>query len=460
MSATDLTSNERRTSQANDLGQQDQERMKAMSDSQLTSLHQTRTVTLSNTQFTIVSTASFIDANGQSSCSSNAEAYFKLSSTVTSVATGNNPGEGVTAETIITRPLAGTLVVPVQDQTSSPLSGAAVSVVGQNTGYASSATTDQNGCVAFAGLPTDGYTITATDIGYVDVNGNSSATETASVNQTNLTSAGTLILAPAGQIKVGFVTRGTSVIYDGQTSLSGHGPAPAGYALSYYGAGNGNNMTNFACMVYPASDCTGSGSPTTFNASTGVTSFTAGSLFPFYLNSTAQYTNNYQLWAGGCEQEQPLVPLTGTGFASVRPGMTASSTGVDAVVDEPAIDVAVKYGTSTYLPSHVEVIFSGKNSAGTAVNCIDTWHSVPMVGSETVGGTTYGTYPAPFASTVAKGTTGASNTGDKGTFQVCADYSNKHVTTSAASPYTTTSVNAPTMVGVIDVTSGVSGSCP
>ena len=347
VSATDFTSSERRSSQGNAVAQQDQERMKAMSDSQLTSLRQTRTVTLNNTQFKVVSTASFIDANGVSSCVSGAEAYFKITSTVTSVATANNPGQTVTAESVITRPLAGTLVVPVQNEMSSPLNGAAVTVDGQNTGYTASATTDQNGCVAFAGLPTDGYTVTATAAGYVDPDGNPSATETASVNQTSLTSANTLILGSAGQIQVAFETKGTSVTYD-----TAHGNAPAGYALSYYGAGNGNNMTSFACLVNPGADCTGSGTPTTFNASTGVASFTVGSLFPFYINSTTRYTNNYQLWAGSCEQEQPLVPLTGSGFASVTPGKVALSGG-DAVVDEPAIDVAVKYNGGTPSPAEL-----------------------------------------------------------------------------------------------------------
>lgn len=186
VSANDFTGSERGNSQANAVAQQDQERLKSMSDSQLTSLRQTRTVPLNGTQFTVLSTATYLDASGNSSCSSGSNAYFKLTSKVTSPATPGNPAQSVTEETVITRPLAGTLLVKVGDQTGTPLSGAAIAIAGQNTGYNASATTDTNGCVAFAGLPTDGYAITATDPGYVDPNGDATPTQAASVSPTTV----------------------------------------------------------------------------------------------------------------------------------------------------------------------------------------------------------------------------------------------------------------------------------
>ncbi|MGN6868719.1 MAG: carboxypeptidase regulatory-like domain-containing protein [Solirubrobacteraceae bacterium] len=475
VSATDFTGHERNTSQANAVADQDQERLKSMTDSQLTSLHQTRTVSLNSTQFTVVSTAEFLDANGTSSCTSKSEAYFKLTSTVTSAATAGNPGQSVTAEAIITRPLAGSLVVPVQDQTSAALQGATVSISGQNTGYNSSATTDQNGCVAFAGLPTDSYTITATDTGYVDPDGNASPSETATVNQTNVTSAGTMILGSAGAVKVGFVTQGTGVTYDQLASpfASGHGAAPAGYEISYYGSGNGSNMSNNDCLLYPGTACTGTGtSPVTYtvHASQASSSLTPGNLFPFYMGSTSRYANNYQVWAGSCEQEQPLQPPTVAGtsgvyqtdFATVAPGQGATpavNPTVDATVFEPAIDVAVQYnGGTAVAPSHVSIAFSGYNSAGTSVTCVDNWNQVAPVGSETVGGVTYAIYPAPFASQDAKGSATASNTGDPGTIKVCVDYNSRYEWSPAL---TTTNFTGPNMVPVMDVKkNGLSGTCP
>jgi len=476
VSATDFTGHERGVSQANSVAQQDQERLKSMSDSQLTALHQTRTVTLNSTQFTVISTAEFLDAAGNSSCTSKSEAYFKVTSKVTSAATVGNPAQTVTEEAIITRPLGGSLVVPVQDQTSTPLSGATVGVVGQNTNYTATATTDQNGCAAFAGLPTDSYTITASMTGYVDPNGLATPSETATVNQTNVTSAGTMILGQAGAIKVGFVTRGTGVTYDQTPATptpyaSGHGAAPAGYEISYYGSGNGSNMTTSDCLLYPGTACTGTGSnPVTFNVGSGsaASSLTPGNLFPFYMGSASQYTKNYQVWAGACEQEQPLQPPTVVGvsgnsyptdFATVAPGQgasPASSANVDASVFEPAIDVAVKYNGALVTPTQFDIQFSGYNSGGT-LTCKDTWQQVHPVGTETVSGVTYSTYPAPFASQAAKGSATASNTGDPGTIVVCAQ-SNGYYRLSSA--LTTTNFTAPTIVPVIDTTGGIHGTCP
>jgi prepilin-type N-terminal cleavage/methylation domain-containing protein len=459
VSANDYTGSERGNSQANAVAQQDQERLKSMSDSQLTSLRQTRTVPLNGTQFTVLSTATYLDASGNSSCSSGANAYFKLTSKVTSPATAGNPAQSITEETVITRPLAGTLLVKVGDQTGTPLSGAAIAIAGQNTGYNASATTDTNGCVAFAGLPTDGYAITASDPGYVDPNGDPTPTQAASVNQTTVANPPSFVMGPAGAVRVGFMTKGTSVTYGGP---SGTGPAPSGYELSYYGAGNGSNMSANACLVYLAA-CAATGNPAiNFSASTAVSTFLASNLFPFYLGTTSQYNNNYQMWGGACEQEQPLQPPAGTGFASITPGRAASAT-PDVYVDEPAIDVALKYSGSFRPVSDVTITFTGKDANG-VTNCVDVWHHVTPVASETVSGTSYNIYPAPFASTAAKGSTSpmASNTGDAGSIVVCADYnvsgSTYYQASSSSAGLTNTNFASPTMVPVLNATTP--GRCP
>jgi prepilin-type N-terminal cleavage/methylation domain-containing protein len=477
ISATDYTGRERNQSQASEVAQQDQERMKSMTDSQLTSLHQTRYVTLNNTQFTVNSTATFLNANGASSCSNGVTAYFKLTSTVTSATTPGNAGQSFTEETIITRPLGGSMVVPVVDQTGTALSGVAIGVAGQNTHYNAAGTTDANGCVAFAGLPTDSYTITASDPGYVDPNGNTTPSETASITQTGVTNATKFVMGPAGAIQVGFRTVGANgEVYDdipGVNNAPADGTAPAGYELSYYGNEGGSKMTSAACLLATGT-CTGSGtSPVSFVAPSSAASYmiTANNLFPFNTINPTNYSNNYQVWAGPCEQEQPATPVSGTGsatgFATVLPGQAlppGSPTPPDVTVDEPAIDVAVKYNGTVYVPAHVDILFTGKNTSGTTT-CTDQWNRVPFVGQETVGGTTYETYPAPFASTVAKGNPGASQTGDPGTLSVCVDYSGSHGSYyewSPASPgFTNNNFAAATPAPLMDVyKNGIAGSCP
>jgi hypothetical protein len=143
---------------------------------------------------------------------------------------------------------------------------------------------------------------------------------------------------------------------------------------------------------------------------------------------------------------------------TVTPGELAAANGVDGYVWEPAVDLSVKNGGTPVTPLHVTITFTGKNSAG-ATSCTDVWRNVLAVGSEQpsgTSGTTYGIYPAPFASNATKGTATASYTGDTGSIQVCADYGGYHAT---YGPVYTNGTNPPQVP--LDVkTGGTSGNCP
>ena len=188
----------------------------------------------------------------------------------------------------------------------------------------------------------------------------------------------------------------------------------------------------------------------------------ATSLFPFWSPSTA-YTNNYQLWAGKCEQEQPLTPPTGTDTATVGPGaaVVSTSAGMAPTVAMPAVDVAAKWNGTPVTPA-VKITFTGSGAGGA---CSDTWQNVPPAGTEIAGGVTYGVYPAPFASTAAAGQPTASASGDPGTISVCVQYTNgsqgtRHET---VGPLTNTNFTAPTRLSVIDVktdSSSTTNGCP
>jgi len=325
------------------------------------------------------------------------------------------------------------MVATADDQTAAALPGVTINVSGQNTAYTAGATTDQNGCVAFAGLPTDSYTLTYTDLGYVDVDGNSGPTQTQSVNQTSTAAANAEVMGMAGSVQPTFYT-----VNSAHTALP-----VSGYELSYFGSGNGNKMS----------------AAKTVGSQTAPATLTATSLFPFWSPSST-YTNNYQLWAGACEQEQPLQPPAGTGTASVQPGaaVVASAGGAPSVA-EPAIDVAVKYNGAYVPPGAVYVTFTGSGTGGA---CSDEWKNIPVAGTELVSGVTNYIYPAPFASTAAVGASNASATGDPGTISVCVQYTTgsttKHQSTST--PMTNTNFTAPTPIPVMDLKStGVSGPC-
>jgi type II secretory pathway pseudopilin PulG len=418
--STHFSGHQRFHAQADEVAQQDQERLKGMSDQQLSALNQTRTVTLGTSQFTVTSTAVFLDATGNSSCQSGTAAYYKLTSTASWTEGTQTPS--VTEEAIVARAVTGAVLQQVKDQTGTAgLSGVTVSVDGQNSGYDTSGLTDSNGCTMITGLPTDSYAITLAAAGYVDANGNPSPPgASAAVSSNGVATPPALVLGQAGSASVTFTT-----------AANGGRTLPiSGYELSYYGLG-GSHMTSFKSA--------GSATTPAATVSTPPSSSGGGSLFPFY-SPASGYTNNYQLWAGVCEQEQPLQPLTNTGAATVQPGGAAT-----ASVDEPAIDAAFKYNGGYVTPAHVKIKFTGSGAGG---NCTDTWSNVTSVGTDTVGPVNYGIYPAPFASNAAQGTPTASNTGDPGAVQVCADYQSRKEWSAAT---TNSNVNGPTFLATMDL---------
>ncbi|MGZ4307400.1 MAG: prepilin-type N-terminal cleavage/methylation domain-containing protein, partial [Solirubrobacteraceae bacterium] len=111
ISSAHLSGTERQRSQADQLVQQDQERLKGLSDQQLQGLSQTRTVKLDGYTYTVTSNSTFEGTSGASTCTSGSAAYFKVASTVTGQPTGT-----ITDESIIRRTVDGGLRVQVDDQ--------------------------------------------------------------------------------------------------------------------------------------------------------------------------------------------------------------------------------------------------------------------------------------------------------------------------------------------------------
>lgn len=432
IASTHFSGSQREHSQADQVAQQDQERMKGMSDQQLDALDQTRNVTFNNGTFNVHSTATFLNASGTSSCSNGVAAYYKLTSTVT-WPDGTRTGT-VTEEAIITRAVTGAILQQVVDQTGTGLPGASVSVAGQNTSYGTSGTTDSDGCVLLTGLPTDSYGITVNDPGYVDADGDTTPNgASVAVNQTTVANPTKITVGLAGSTTTTFQTV-TATQHNGTYVLPVNGNV-----LSYYGNYGGSHMT--------AAKTTGSTSST-------ASSWPASNLFPFYSAVNQNYTNNYQLWAGKCEQEQPLQPPTNggvaTGVATVTPGGA-----VTGVVDQPALDLAVRYNGADVTPSHVKIIF--QSTSGTA--CSETWTNVSSAGTDTISGVNYNIYPAPFASNSAQGASTASATGDQGQIKLCVDYRPNSATPYKSETWTTTNSNfaAPTVSArVMDLKSDTS----
>jgi hypothetical protein len=174
-----------------------------------------------------------------------------------------------------------------------------------------------------------------------------------------------------------------------------------------------------------------------------------GGLFPFASLNPTSYTNNYQLWAGTCRQEQPPA---GIDAATVTPGLLINPMAVTA----PAVDINATYkqqnGTVIQVaPSDVKFTFTSDANSGQ--NCSDIWGPFNTASAKQVATTpiTY-RYAAPFASSATSGS-GASASGQTGTVTVCADYTpggGKYYKANGSSSFTD-SFSSPTALTTIPI---------
>jgi Tfp pilus assembly protein PilV len=414
-----LSGTERQRSQADQLVQQDQERLKGLSDQQLQGLTQTRTVQLDGYTYTVTSNATFEGTSGASSCTSGSAAYFKVSSTVTGQPTGT-----ITDESIIRRTVDGGLRVQVDDQTGvNPLTGVTVNATGPSS---DSGTTDANGCFVFTGMTPGNYNVGVAAAGYVDKDGNSSPPNiSATVASTGIapTNVTPLVIGQGGSIAASFVT-----------NTATNALPVNGYYMSYFGSLGSSKMSSSPVL--------GSGAPV------ASISTAASHLFPFTTlsGSTYSYAGNYQVWAGKCASEQPLTPPAGIDVATVAPGSAATAT-----VGEPAIEALITGNTA---PLDVKITYSD----GT---CTDVWSPVASAGTDPVN-LNAAVYPAPFASSLAKGLPGSNVPGVPSTLTFCVDYKSGASTwrKQIVSGITNTSFTAPTVLTPIVMTTAPTSSSP
>jgi Tfp pilus assembly protein PilV len=319
------TADQRRVSQATQIAQEDQERLRGLSADQLATLNETRTVTLDQVEYTITSTGKYQSASaGADSCASTTSAadYAKIVTTVNWTANRRSP---VTLQSLITPRVGGSLVVQGINQGGTALPGVTVTTTGTDEdtqGIVRTGTTDAGGCVIFGSLPVGTYTVSAALAGYVDEKSNTAPSQnitTTAGNSTNLT----FKLGQPGSISATFQAVGGTTIN-----------SQAAPALSW-------NNTN---MLTP-------GVTTVSGLATTITSGSPASVFPFTAGSPTTYTNNYQVWAGACTAAQPPTGAgTGRTFVTLSPGASVS-----AVVKMPLLNLVVTYNSANVKPSHIEL---------------------------------------------------------------------------------------------------------
>ena len=427
---TDIISNQTNRSEAETLAEQDQERLKGLSAEQLDNLSQTYNVTAEGTAFTISSQAWYLSSTNGQSCTTAGGAsatYFKTISTVTNTNSAGTTKTLATDESVISPDAGGSLLVQFHDQTASPLAGVGLSATGPES---DSGTSDATGCVIFSGLNTGTYSLTYTDIGYVDPNGNPSAlTDTATVASTGIASPGKgnpIELGQAGGITGNFATTDTSAVTAYADGLSWFSSGGAGIPMASYRY-NAKTITS---------------SIPTITAPNGPSNM---GLFPFVSSqSPVSYTNNYQVWAGTCRQEQPPA---GTDTFTVAPGSNNPQT-----ITEPALQVNFTWAGNKKAPTDVKTVFT----SGTGNTCSDTWAETGSWGGSGPSGSYV--YGLPFASSATSGST-ASGSGQTGSLTTCVDYNNGGTYYDYTSPSYTPSFSTPYALTVALSTTSTKAKC-
>jgi prepilin-type N-terminal cleavage/methylation domain-containing protein len=340
------TADQRRVSQATQVAQADQERLRGMSADQLATLNQpNRPVIVDGVTYQVSSTGKYQSAStsGDSCATSGAAAdYAKVTSSVTWP--GNKRG-AVIEQSLITPRIGGSLLVQALDQGAAGIAGATVTATGtdsDNSGAVRTGTTDSGGCVIFGALPVGSYSVATSLAGYLDSSG--SATPTSNVTTTSGSTTNlTVRLARPGKITVpvnGFV---------GVTGNAPSGIISRAPAFSWINSG-----MSTAGVLDPATDENNGplSSPQT--------------VFPYIVGTTTtNFTGNYVVYAGKCSSDLPP-PGVNQSLATVPPAGTATSTTNGLVtVKMPVINLSVTYGgsTSQVRPDHVTL----KDS------CNDTW---------------------------------------------------------------------------------------
>jgi type II secretory pathway pseudopilin PulG len=366
-----VVGNQRNEEQAATLAQQDQARLRGLNITQLSGSLGNNGPTgvntvIDGTTYTVTSKSQFVSgANGAASCTTSGTANAdEVATTSTVTWAPNNDGRPpVILHGIITPAQGGSLIISATDQSGNGLAGVTATVTGPST--VSPLTTDSSGCAVFAGLTGGTYTVSYSDPGYVDKNGNPPASWSGPVTSTQTAAATPLQLAQDGAISATFTTFYNGASHAATSDTFAASNANAGIAPRVFGTDSTPTNNAYSSTIV---------SPTT--------------VFPF--------PSAYSAYAGNCNANSwsttPAPPAV-----TVTPAATSS-----VVIPEPAMIVRV-WGNS----------FDDTNSA---LALTGTWlrvtgQSGDFNSTETTSSTLNSTATLSFTGTSVQwiGTTGPNN---------------------------------------------------
>jgi type II secretory pathway pseudopilin PulG len=342
-------------SQATDLAQQDQERMRSMTFGSLVGYTQTTPITVGGITYSRYSSAVWIHDNGDpDSCNTQSNAntgdYLKITSRVTPPATSGPP---VQVDSLMAAPPGqysnkGTLAVLLTNHLNQPVVGQSVSIAGPVN---MTVPTNSIGCAVFGAVDRGNYTVTFSRAGWVDP-----AAVTAVSIPTSVTANSTTIVphlyAPSGRINVTVDTKAGAaapVLSPAKAVMVSNGGIPTGTLTFNAPATPPEGVSSFALDVFP-------------------------------------FTSGYNVWAGSCTANDPTKFSAGP-YTATPPA--AGSTSV--TVWQPALNVTVTRGGNPWQNAHVRITNTDGTCPGTVTTTTTSAGKLAPAGSPGPG-FPYGNY--------------------------------------------------------------------
>jgi hypothetical protein len=312
--------------------------------------------TYTGTVFTVTSSAKFVTAAKESfTCETTAGAAANYIQTTSSV---NWPSIGkhspVSQSSLVAVPSSGTLMVKVKNSKGEPVSGAKVEVFDPSTASTVTAeqTTPTSGCVVFGDLAEGTVKVVASKTGWVEKTGKAAAEKPSSINTKSLAEV-ELTIEESGGIQATFVNS------------------------------SGVPVESFTFVAFQ----TEMGSPSFFVGgveNTPKSSAELTGLFPFVTPPSTP--NPYTVYAGDCEENNPVTVTKGTGVSNevtkdpTAPVERGPSKSVN--VEAPEVKLTAYEGTTSTsgkLTATSAKIINPECKGKTAQNTVPYQHKVEII---------------------------------------------------------------------------------
>ena len=208
-SAGRASADQRAHAQATQLVQQDEERLRGLTTTELAQLGtKTQTVTENGTVFTITSSASFVSAAKETltcEAAGGTADYIQTTSSARWPALGSRPA--VSQSSIVSTPTSAALMVKVKNQNEEPVEGAGVTVT-VASGKLPTAFTGSTGCVIFGALTPEKVKVAVSKANWVDKAGKFPPAEKEVTIVAKTLATSEVTIAPPGTIVAEFQSNG------------------------------------------------------------------------------------------------------------------------------------------------------------------------------------------------------------------------------------------------------------